>query len=148
MLDPKGPAFLCKPTVLLQGAWSVPGGGVAGYPGCFPTSWLLSLRIEKEMDVLQEGKRESNGQLSFWSERARIPFCWSCCTHSRAFSQRWPAWSAFGELLVKWGRGGWKEAGAELGNSPWSHTAETTGPKSPLPFEKAQDGRNWQCFCV
>lgn len=26
--------------------------------------------------------------------------------------------------------------------------AETLGPKSPLPFEKGQDGRNLECFCV
>lgn len=73
MLDPKGPAFLCRLTTLLQGAQSLPGGIVAAYPGCFPISWLLSPGEEDTWMCSREGKGEGNG-LSASDLKEQVPF--------------------------------------------------------------------------
>lgn len=114
--------------------------GVSQPPGCSLSGeedrWMCS----------REGKGERSC-LSASDLKEQVPFV-DHAVQLGAFSWHWPAGSAFGELLVKCGRDARKEAGAELDNSPWSPRAETIGPKSPLPFEKGQDGRNLECFCV
>lgn len=71
MLDPKGPALLCRPKISLQEAWSMPGGRVATYSGC--TSWLRSLWRGRWMAVFQE-ERGSGMARSASDLKEQVPF--------------------------------------------------------------------------